>query len=385
MKNGVLGQLSAEEFLKEYWQKKPLLLRQTYKKAEGLIDPDTLAGLACEPHVSSRLVLEKNGAYPWQVKQGPFKTRELTKLGKVHWSLLVQAVDRRVPEIAALWDDFKFIPNWRLDDIMISLAPDGGSVGPHLDQYDVFLVQIYGKRRWDISLEPVADEFYPDLDLRILREFQPAESFVLEPGDVLYLPPRFAHHGVAIGDCMTLSVGFRAPDNQSLLDGFAAYATAKDELQRFYMDPELRDRGNPGVIDASAAMALRDLVRGMLDRDDLWRDFLGRFLTVSRDGLSDEHGKSPSLQQLRQYLAKGGDLLRLEGGRLAYTTMPPHEVWLFVEGERFELPATHESFAQSLCAQRILSREVLGGFLEDDVAMGLLSTLVGRAYFYKPD
>lgn len=383
MTNSVLGKLSPEEFLKEYWQKKPLLLRQTYKKAVGLIDPDTLAGLACEPHVSSRLVLEKNGTHPWQVKQGPFKTRDLTKLGKAHWSLLVQAVDRRVPEIAALWDDFRFIPNWRLDDIMISLAPDGGSVGPHLDQYDVFLVQIHGKRRWDISAERVADDFYPDLDLRILKEFHPAESFVLEPGDVLYLPPGYAHHGVAVGECMTLSVGFRAPDNLSLLDGFTAYATAKDENQRFYLDPELQNRGNPGVIDASAAMALRDLVKGLIDRDDLWRDFLGRFLTTSRDGLSDEEEKGPSAEQVKQRLLKGDELVRLEGGRFAYTTMPPHEVWLFVEGERFELPASHEKLVQILCAERIISQKSLGSWIEDASCTSLLATLVARGYLYK--
>lgn len=381
---GVLGGMSAEEFLRAYWQKKPLLLRQTYHKAVGRMDPDTLAGLACEPHVASRLVLEKGGSHPWQVKQGPFASRDLEKLGKKHWSLLVQAVDRRVADIAALWEDFCFIPNWRADDITISLAPDGGSVGPHVNHDDVFLVQIHGERRCAYSDTPVADNFYPDLELRILKKFHPVESHILKPGDVLYVPPRFAHHGVAMGDCMTLAVNFRAPDNLSLLDGFAAYATSREELQRSYLDPELKNEGDPGLMDATAAMALRDLVKGLLDRDDVWRDFLGRFLSTSRDGLLDEEEKAPSPDQLRHHFAKGGVLMRLEGGRFTYTNMPPRDTWLFVEGERFDLPLSHHGLAKLLCAESTLTQKNLGSWLQDDTSLRLIATLVGRDYLYKP-
>ena len=212
-----LDAFDADAFLRDHWQKKPLLIRNPWSGWRNPLDPDELAGLACEDGVESRLVRHKRSGL--KVEQGPFGAARFAKVGKAPWTLLVQAVDQLVPEVAALIDPFRFIPNWRIDDVMVSYATDGGGVGAHFDQYDVFLIQGLGQRRWQIGALCDADtELLPHDDLRLLAKFEPSDEWVLNPGDILYLPPRFAHNGVAVGDdCMTYSIGFRAPSRAELI------------------------------------------------------------------------------------------------------------------------------------------------------------------------
>ena len=199
-----------DSFLRDNWQKKPLLIRNPWADWKNPIEPDDLAGLACEPTVESRLIVQKRK--DWSVEPGPIPETRFGKLGKAPWTLLVQAVDHHVPDVAALIAPFRFIPDWRIDDVMVSYASDGGGVGPHFDQYDVFLVQGLGTRRWQVgALCDDSTELLPHDDLRLLANFEATDEWLLEPGDMLYVPPRFAHNGVAVGDdCMTYSVGFRA-------------------------------------------------------------------------------------------------------------------------------------------------------------------------------
>lgn len=219
------GVMSVDHFLSEYWQKKPLFIKGALPDFKSPITPDELAGLAVEPDVESRVVLE-NGPEQWELRHGPFEDDTFHALPRERWTLLVQGVDTWVPEVAALVDHFRFIPNWRIDDVMISYAADKGGVGPHYDTYDVFLLQGLGRRRWEIG--DMCDDATPRLEhpsLRILREFTARDGWDCEPGDLLYLPPRLAHLGVALGnDCMTYSVGFRAPGVADMIRRFRRHS-----------------------------------------------------------------------------------------------------------------------------------------------------------------
>ncbi|MGJ8537754.1 MAG: cupin domain-containing protein, partial [Parasphingopyxis sp.] len=206
-----ISNFNSEAFLRDYWQKQPLLIKNPWDSWENPLEPDELAGLACEAEVESRLIEQTDAS--WAVEHGPLPEARFAALGPSRWTLLVQAVDHYVPEVAALIEPFRFVPNWRIDDVMVSCAADQGGVGPHFDQYDVFLIQGSGRRRWRIGGR--CDETSPLLphdDLRLLAEFEASDEWILEPGDILYVPPGIAHDGVAIGDnCMTYSVGVRAP------------------------------------------------------------------------------------------------------------------------------------------------------------------------------
>ena len=194
----ILGEITATVFLEQYWQKKPLLIKRAFSNYQSPISAEELAGLACEEGVESRLILEHGETSPWQLRYGPFSEDDFTSLPKTNWSLLVQAVNHHVPELNELLEAFNFIPNWRIDDLMISYAPTHGSVGPHLDNYDVFLLQVQGRRHWHINENDYTeDDFIEDLELKILKDFEAKQDWILEPGDMLYLPPGIAHHGVA--------------------------------------------------------------------------------------------------------------------------------------------------------------------------------------------
>ncbi len=242
-------------FLRDYWQKYPLLIRNAFADFSNPVAPDDLAGLACEELALSRIALHDQKIDRWSLRSGPFTESDFASLPKTPWTLLVQDVDKWDADVAALLDQFKFLPSWRIDDVMVSYAEDGGSVGAHVDQYDVFLLQGLGRRRWQISTDPAAPlAFRDDSELKLLRAFTPTNEWVLEPGDMLYLPPGVPHHGVALGECMTYSIGMRAPSQTELLIDFAeTFAEAMPETLRL-TDPDLVPVHADGEID-DAAMA----------------------------------------------------------------------------------------------------------------------------------
>jgi len=275
----LLGGLDVGTFLRDYWQKKPLLIRGAWPRFEPPLSPNELAGLACEAEVESRLVLERDGDYPWQVKNGPFAELEFARLPATHWSLLVQRVERHVPAAATLLKHFLFIPAWRIDDLMISYAPEHGNVGAHIDHYDVFLLQGLGQREWQINEHDYSvDDFLPDMDLKLLPDFEPEQTWVLEPGDMLYLPPGVAHHGIAKTECMTLSIGFRAPSRLDLMSAFADDCLLEDNDRR-YRDPGLTIPEHSHELSVDDRCHLRQLLRETLADDDKLDQWLGQYLS----------------------------------------------------------------------------------------------------------
>ena len=287
------GDISVQTFLQEYWQKKPLLIRKAFPDIQSPLTPDELAGLACEDEVNSRLVFEEHERGPWHVVHGPLHEDDFGGLPENNWTLLVTDVEKHVPEARQLIDRFRFVPDWRIDDLMISYAPKGGSVGPHIDAYDVFLIQVHGQRRWMIN-QDFDDTCLDGPELSILKHFTAAKAWILDPGDMLYLPPNVAHHGVAVNDCMTCSVGFRAPACNGLVSEYAEHIAMNIDPLLRYQDPDLACQQNPAEITPDALARARELIAKQLTVDnDSFTRWFGSYCSESRGGT---HAQAPSRQ-----------------------------------------------------------------------------------------
>ncbi|MDK8464145.1 cupin domain-containing protein [Marinobacter sp. SS13-12] len=378
------GGMPADEFLRNYWQKKPLVIRQAFPGFECPVSADELAGLACEEAVESRIVIENDNGKPWQLHNGPFEPERFSKLPESHWTLLVQGLDHWVPDISDLLDEFRFVPNWRLDDIMASYAPKGGSVGPHYDQYDVFLLQAQGHRRWTFGGH--CDHTSPRVDgtpLRILSSWDGEETVTLAPGDMLYLPPGIGHHGVAEDDCITLSVGFRAPTIDDVLTGFTDFLCSQSDASKHLNDPDLQVQNNPGAIAPAVIDRLDHVIREKLtDRRQLALWF-GQYSTLPKSldiVVPAEEPVTPEL--LGELIAAGNPLRWNEGSRFAYHELGD-ETALFVDGEQFLLRGDARPLAPLLCAGARPDMSELAAFVAgDDTIAGLLSNLVNQGSLY---
>ena len=372
-----LHNFDTDAFLRDYWQKQPLLIRNPWQSWRNPIDPDELAGLACEDGVESRLISQSNEAL--EAEDGPFPETRFGKLDKAAWTLLVQAVDHHVPEVAALIEPFRFVPNWRIDDVMVSTASDGGGVGPHFDHYDVFLIQGLGQRRWQIGALCDADtELLPHDHLRLLANFEPTQEWLLGPGDILYVPPRFAHNGVAVGEnCMTYSIGFRAPARAELIGGWCDELLAELEDDDRYTDPGLRAQANPGEISAEALAALHALVTGALADPEAFARWFGCYTTTRKYPEVDWGPEEPvEAEELRQLLAAGQPLLRNPASRFSFVRSDAGAVLLFVDGEVFDCAGEAGRFAELLCAHDRIALDP--GLIDAEPAMSLIAMLFGR-------
>jgi len=387
----LLGGLSRETFLRDYWQKKPLLIRQAIPDMVSPVDADELAGLACEPGVESRLVIEDDDGKPWQLHQGPFAESRFSELPETHWTLLVQGLDHWVPEVADLLARFRFIPNWRVDDIMASYAPRGGSVGPHYDQYDVFLLQAEGHRQWQVGGRCDAQSArVPGTPLRILEEFDAEETWVLAPGDMLYLPPHLAHWGVAQDDCITLSVGFRAPGHSDILTGFTDYLgdLLDDDLR--YTDPDLEPTDNPGAIAPEALDQLQRILEHYTrDREALALWFGQSVTEPKHEGVVSAPDEPYSPEDIRDLMEHGWGVRWNEGSRFSYVDLPGRNGnagrALFADGERFILRGDAAALAPLLSNSHRIPADRLAPFLEDEALLGLVTTLFNQGSLYEDD
>lgn len=366
-----------EAFLRDTWQQKPLLIRNPWQTWSNPLAPDELAGLACEEEVESRLINQSRDQ--WNVDHGPIPDTRFGQLGSKHWTLLVQAVDHFVPDVAALIEPFRFIPNWRIDDVMVSCAADGGGVGPHFDHYDVFLVQGLGKRRWQVgAMCDDASSLLPHDDLRLLAEFDAQDEWILEPGDILYVPPGISHNGVAVGDhCMTYSIGFRAPSRSELMAHWCDHLLGEMQDDDRYTDPNLSVQENSGEISASAIDRLHGMVsEKMLDRQEFARWF-GEYSSMQKYPEIDWQPDDPiESVQLRERLSAGAPLCRNPASRFSFVRRDENSLLLFVDGRSFECAGEAKTFAEQLCSQaRITIDPQLGN---SESAMALTQTLFNQ-------
>ena len=356
----LLGGISPQTFMKRHWQKRPLLIRQAFPGFVPMLDRTQLFGLAGRDDVESRLV--RQHAKGWGLKSGPFTRRALPGLKTPDWTLLVQGVDALHVGVRQLMDQFRFVPDARLDDVMISYASSGGGVGPHFDSYDVFLLQAQGRRRWTISAQKDLT-LQAGAPLKILQNFKGEQTFDLEPGDMLYLPPRYAHDGVALGECMTYSIGFRAPKKQELAlalvqrmaDGMADDDEPAGDV--LYRDASQLAVAQPAEMPRELVDFARLSVQSVLaDADGLARA-LGEYLTEPKaqiwfDGLAEIESNEA---------ASGTANLQLD----PRTRMLFDAKHIFINGESFLASGRDARLMRELANQRVLSASARAGLSDD--------------------
>jgi 50S ribosomal protein L16 3-hydroxylase len=315
------SRLTAADFLRKHWQKKPCLFRGAFPGFQDPLSPDELASVAMQDGVHARLIREREGRKKWTLKKGPFAEKVLRTLPDREWTLLVSKLEHWSDDAARLLDHFPFIPHWRCDDLMASFAPVGGTVGPHVDSYDVFLIQGMGTRRWQIA-ETFDQTLIGDIPIKVLQHFSPEKEWVLEPGDMLYLPPGVAHYGVALENCMTYSVGFRAPSERmlagNLLNISDSLLSASKATDRLYADPDLKLQDCPGEISPDAVRKVRKLLEPVLSDPELFARWFGTYLSFPDPGSAAAPAKiSPA--RIESGLEKGRTLVRSDSIRFFYT------------------------------------------------------------------
>ena len=353
----LLGGLSPSQFMRRHWQKKPLLVRQAIPQFSPPVLRADLFVLAAQEGVESRLVQLVKGV--WKLRHGPFQRRSLPALSQPDWTLLVQGVDLHHDAVNALMQQFRFVPDARLDDLMISYASDGGGVGPHFDSYDVFLLQAHGRRRWRIGRQKDLS-LREGIALKVLAQFEPEEEFVLEPGDMLYLPPRYAHDGVAEGECMTYSIGFRAPARQELAQELLvrlAEDAGEEEAALLYRDAKQEAVDTPAAIPAQLQAFAREALARALSQPLVLERALGEYLTEPK----------PSV-----WFEPGDVGVMLEGVRLDRRSRMMYDTHhVFINGESYRAAGRDATLMRRLADERKLTARELARASDD--ALELLS------------
>lgn len=349
----LLNGLTPAQFMAEYWQKKPLLIRGAMPDFKGLLDPSELAGLACDAEVPSRLIqfdpARQQEGDGWQVMQGPFDDEDFAALPAQHWTLLVQGVNHVLPEAQALLAQFNFIPNARLDDVMVSYAPTGGGVGAHIDSYDVFLLQGAGKRRWRISQQTDL-RLIPGAPLRILSHFECEQEWVLEPGDMLYLPPNVAHWGISEDDdCMTYSIGFRAPAARELAIEFLDACRQEGVPDELYRDPDLQPVADSAEIDAVMVANVAEMMRRLPWSPAQLGPFLAKYFSEPKAYVVFSPNRKLSMEKFSLRVTQSGVVMDLQ------TQMLHWQGHYFINGDMVTAPDEAAPLLNFLANQRQLT------------------------------
>jgi 50S ribosomal protein L16 3-hydroxylase len=355
-----LASIGIDTFFNEYWQKKPLFIRNAMDVSALPLEANELAGFSCEEEIASRIITGTWEDADFAVEHGPIAEDRYDSIGDRNWTLLVQDLDKFMPEAADFLARFDFLPAWRIDDLMMSFAAQGGSVGPHTDEYDVFLIQMEGKRRWQI-----AEQFHPELidglDIKVLKQFEAEQEWVCEPGDLLYLPPNVAHYGLALEPCMTASVGLRAPSVADLLDDLANHWAEVNQPPR-YRDPDLKPSTDPWLMDDQAVERFRDLLNRVVQAPD--RDFktwlgsalsryrLANALLHDQPVAADDYDPQQA-QSLGELLQKYPLVCRQHAARLQWLDLGG-EALLCANGETY---TTNHAQARRICQSATLDDE----------------------------
>lgn len=379
---GMFGDISVEAFLRDYWQKKPLLIRQAFPNFQSPITQDELAGLACETE-TARIVIEKGGEHPWEVRHGAFDDDDFSNLPATHWTLLVNDTDQHLPELKAVMEPFRFIPDWRIDDLMISFAVEGGSVGPHVDEYDVFLLQAQGQRRWQITTQAAhPDNVLPDLDLRIMSDFVAEQEWIVEPGDLLYLPPNVPHYGVALNECLTYSVGFRAPSQTDLLEKLLEDSLDDARLKQRFSDRERTPQANPGELTTKDMDSLVDFLVDALPQDEQsLQCWLGKYLTTPKASTSPPEAEPLSRAELSRLIRQKKKFEKALDSRLLYF-LSDSDLHLFTNGNHYNLARQHLQFIEYLCKSPLLLFKDYAQFITEDDCFDVLQNLLESGVFF---
>lgn len=347
--------IDINDFLKNYWQKKPLLIRAAFPNYQTPVSAEELAGLACENFVESRIILENKTHPTWLLENGPFSESRFSSLPESHWTLLIQGINKIYPELDDLLHQFNFIPSWRVDDLMASYAAPGGSVGPHLDQYDVFLLQASGRRKWMINSEQIKeDNFEIDCPLKIIKDFHTENEWVLEAGDMLYLPANVAHYGVGLEDCMTFSIGFRAPSHAELLTAYIDDHICELNETLRYQDPLLPSNSNCGEISSDAINNIQKILLSQFSDKEKIADWFGKFIT---EYLSDHESNSNKNISLEDFLVKFKEnkiLRRPATLRANYYINKQKNISLYINGIKEDTPDNTEKIIMLFCDNNIL-------------------------------
>ncbi len=352
----LLGGLSPTRFLRDYWHKRPLLIKNAVPDFAGLLSFAEMQALAGRDDVESRLI--QGRGVTWQLDHGPFRKADFKRLPNTDWTLLIQSLDHLMPEASALLAQFDFIPHARLDDVMVSYAAPGGSVGPHFDSYDVFLLQGTGHRRWQISAQTDLT-LIDDVPLKILRQFKAEEEWLLGPGDMLYLPPHYAHHGVAEDACTTYSIGFRAPSAQELAHAFLVHLQDTMHLDGQYADPDLRPQKHPAEISRAMLKQIEATIARIHWTSADIAQFTGRYLSDPKPNVFfDAPPRDLSLAEFDKLARKHGVALDLKS-RMLFSGAA-----FFINGEAFRAQADEADALQTLADRRCLKAPVSRGLMQ---------------------
>ncbi|ASM50134.1 hypothetical protein PESP_a2119 [Pseudoalteromonas espejiana DSM 9414] len=375
-----INDLSEQAFLNQFWQKKPLLIKQGFTDFQDPIEAEELAGLAMEESTESRIVTNHNN--DWQAYQGPFEDFE--KLTQQHATLLVQAVDHWHSDAAQLLEPFRFIPNWRIDDLMISYSTPKGGVGPHLDQYDVFIIQGEGKRHWRVGLpDATLKQFAQNKKLLQVEQFEAVIDCILEPGDILYIPPGCPHEGYAIENALNYSVGFRAPNQQDLLSSFADHIIDTDSGQKRYTDHTLTLRESKGELLDSETDKVKTLMQALLNNDELFKQWLGNTLSQPKHEMDLAPLEEPiSDDQLTQIITSNDEEFERLGGVRAIYQQLEDTLLLSINGENYTLPLSDLNAVKLLTDNSYFSTEDLNAAQPSLVFIQTFTTLVNEGIWF---
>lgn len=377
-----LGELSVTQFLRDYWQKRPVLLKAAFQADPMPLSADELAGLSLEDDIDTRIVMHDPKKDKWKIEHGPFAEDRFQKLKKTGWTLLVQGVDHWVPAVAALRQGFGFIPQWRFDDIMVSYAVRGGGVGPHLDQYDVFLMQGMGRRRWLVGDKDQPVTVNPAVTaLRQVLPYPASMDVTVEPGDILYIPPNTPHWGTALDECMTYSVGFRAPASTDILTLYTDHLITENIDGDRYADPDWHPTHDEGLIPASALQRVHHLLTQALANPLQAELCFGSLVTQTRYPLAREGRKILTEAKCTELFNSGREFKRVDDARCAWFVATDRSIRLFANGE--EIVGTFSSeFASFLCNSPSISKINADVYRQQLAFFQVLTTLINRGAFY---
>ncbi|MCG7535925.1 cupin domain-containing protein [Pseudoalteromonas sp. OOF1S-7] len=377
-----LNALTQAAFLTQYWQKKPLLIKQGFKDFSDPLSPEELAGLAMEENIESRIVTNHDNH--WDAHHGPFE--DFSLLTEQHSTLLVQAVDHWHPQAATLLEPFRFIPNWRIDDLMISFSTPGGGVGPHLDQYDVFIIQGQGKRRWRVGMPDASlKQFAQNKSLLQVEQFEAIIDAELEPGDILYIPPGCPHEGYAVENAMNYSVGFRAPDQKDLFSSLADHLIDSELGTQRYNDPDLTVRDSLGEISSQDKGKIRTMLEAVLHDSEIFDEWLGRTLSEPKHEMDLAPLDPPlSAESLLDDITPDDILVRSGGVRALYQ-VTTQAVLLSVNGQNYALPLEVLPAVKKLTDQSNTAISSLLNCIDCLEFKQTLTTLINDGSFYIED